>query len=377
MQAAHVVTVNVRCDRDEVVPELALDDVTERRQTHRGVDDEVGRATLDHPYVAPQQRVHVRLGHERYAVAQLRANEPRIGHWEIDHGRNGIVTAMSRERSGSACRTSDREPVPRIGRPRGQWRTRRDVRAPRDEIVAVATQLFADQGFDQTTMSEIARAAGLQQSSLYYWFKRKELILQAVFAVNRTPLEFIERVGAGSGSPALKLYRLIRFDTIQLCESPCDVLEVGRLAARQPELFADYWRDRQRLHDWVVSLVRAGVDEGEFVAVDPDLDRARPAVARRGDPALDSPRRAASARRLVALPLPAVHARSKPATSRRRPRCVRCCVQVRHARGAAGEGGGLRRRRRASERGRIDIDTASKRTAMPPAERAKCGGQSL
>ena len=92
-----------------------------------------------------------------------------------------------------------------------------------------------------------------------------------MFAVNRTPLEFIERVGAGSGSPPLKLYRLIRFDTMQLCESPCDVLEVGRLAARQPELFADYWRDRQRLHDWVASLVRAGTDEGEFVAADPDL----------------------------------------------------------------------------------------------------------
>jgi len=140
-----------------------------------------------------------------------------------------------------------------------------------NNCVATATQLFADNGFDQTTMSEIARAAGLQQSSLYYWFKRKELILQAVFAVNRTPLEFIERIGAGSGSPALKLYRLIRFDTIQLCESPCDVLEVGRLAARQSELFADYWRDRQRLHDWVVSLLRAGIDEGEFVEVDPDL----------------------------------------------------------------------------------------------------------
>ena len=158
----------------------------------------------------------------------------------------------------------------RVGRPRASGAATR-ARSPRDEIVAVATRLFADLGFDQTTMSEIARAAGLQQSSLYYWFKRKELILQAVFAVNRTPLEFIERVGAGSGSPALKLYRLIRFDTVQLCVSPCDVLEVGRLAARQPELFADYWRDRQRLHDWVVSLVRAGTDEGEFVSVDPDL----------------------------------------------------------------------------------------------------------
>jgi AcrR family transcriptional regulator len=164
----------------------------------------------------------------------------------------------------------DREPASRVGRPRTRGSTAQ-FRAPRDEIVSVATQLFADQGFDLTTMSEIARAAGLQQSSLYYWFNRKELILQAVFAVNRTPLEFIERIGAGSGSPALKLYRLIRFDTIQLCESPCDVSEVGRLAARQPDLFDAYWRDRQRLHDWVVSLLRAGVDENELIALDPDL----------------------------------------------------------------------------------------------------------
>jgi AcrR family transcriptional regulator len=181
----------------------------------------------------------------------------------------GIVTAMSRS-APDRRPDGDHAPVPRIGRPRANGSSAH-FRAPRDEIVAVATQLFADNGFDQTTMSEIARAAGLQQSSLYYWFKRKELILQAVFAVNRTPLEFIERIGAGSGSPALKLYRLIRFDTIQLCESPCDVLEVGRLAARQSELFADYWRDRQRLHDWVVSLLRAGINEDEFVEVEPDL----------------------------------------------------------------------------------------------------------
>jgi len=120
-------------------------------------------------------------------------------------------------------------------------------------------------------MSEIARAAGLQQSSLYYWFARKELILQAVFAVNRRPLEFIERIGAGSGSPALKLYRLVRFDTAQLCESPCDALEVAALAVRQPEAFPEYWRDRQRLHDWVVALLRAGMNEDIFVDVDPDL----------------------------------------------------------------------------------------------------------
>jgi AcrR family transcriptional regulator len=143
--------------------------------------------------------------------------------------------------------------------------------SPRDQIIAAAARLFAERGYAHTSMSEIARAAGLQQSSLYYWFRRKELILQATFAMNRIPLDFINIVGARSGSPALKLYRFVRFDTRQLCLSPCDFNEIERLAELQPDLFADFWADRQRLHDWVVTLIKAAVQEGQFIDCDPDL----------------------------------------------------------------------------------------------------------
>lgn len=137
-------------------------------------------------------------------------------------------------------------------------------------IIAAATRLFAERGYAQTTMSDIAREAGLQQSSLYYWFRRKELILQEALAVNRAPLEFIGRVGAGSGSPALKLYRLLRYDTRQLALSPVDFNEIERIAENQPDEFIDFWRDYTRLHEWVASLVRAGIDEGLFIDCDPD-----------------------------------------------------------------------------------------------------------
>jgi AcrR family transcriptional regulator len=156
-----------------------------------------------------------------------------------------------------------------LGRPRSTGSG--SVGSPRDQIVAVAGRLFGERGYAQVTMSDIARAAGLQQSSLYYWFRKKELVLQATFAVNRIPLEFINRIGAQSGSPALKLYRLVRFDTLQLCNSPCDVNELERLAEGQPEVFVGFWQDRQRLHDWVVTLVTAGTEEGQFVACDPEL----------------------------------------------------------------------------------------------------------
>ncbi|MDQ6615193.1 MAG: TetR/AcrR family transcriptional regulator [Actinomycetota bacterium] len=162
------------------------------------------------------------------------------------------------------------EELPRpLGRPRATGGV--PIGSPRDEIIAAAGRLFAERGYAHVSMSDIARAAGLQQSSLYYWFRKKELILQATLAVNRVPLEFINRIGARSGSPALKLYRLVRFDTRQLCRAPCDVNELERLAEGQPDVFAGFWEDRQRLHDWVVTLVGAAVEEGQFVACDPDL----------------------------------------------------------------------------------------------------------
>jgi AcrR family transcriptional regulator len=156
-----------------------------------------------------------------------------------------------------------------VGRPRIEGTS--GAASPRDEIIAAATHLFAEKGYGQTTMSDISRAVGLQQSSLYYWFRRKEMILGAVLTVNRAPLEFIGRVGAGSGAPSLKLYRLLRFDTRQLCLSPVDFNEIERLTENQPEDFADFWRDYTRLHEWVASLVRAGVDEGEFIDCDAEV----------------------------------------------------------------------------------------------------------
>jgi AcrR family transcriptional regulator len=163
-------------------------------------------------------------------------------------------------------------PTPRrrpIGRPR--LLDRPPVDSPRDGIVLAAGRLFAEFGYADVTMSDIARAAGLQQSSVYYWFRRKELILQATLEVNRLPVEFLRRITGEPGPPSVKLYRLLRFDTYQLCVSPLDVNEVERLAEQQPDVFAEYWEDNQRLYDGVCGLVQSGIDAGEFVECDAAL----------------------------------------------------------------------------------------------------------
>lgn len=156
------------------------------------------------------------------------------------------------------------------GRPR---KVPRDVdRDPRAEIIAAATRLFARRGIAATTMAEIAESAGLGASSLYYWFRSKQQILEVIIEdVNRAPLQLAEELAARSGPALARLRELIQLDVEALCALPFDINEVHRLAAEDDDAFDRYWSDRRRLIDAVERLVADGVRSGELRAVDPRL----------------------------------------------------------------------------------------------------------
>jgi AcrR family transcriptional regulator len=147
-----------------------------------------------------------------------------------------------------------------------------DAGDPRDEILSVASRLFTERGVGGTTMAEIARCSGLQQSSVYYYFRNKEQVLDALVAeANRAPLELVEQVRREGGAPAVQLYRIIRADVAALSALPYDLNELHRLAARDPKGFARYWNERDRLVRAVAEVIGEGVACGELRDVDPRL----------------------------------------------------------------------------------------------------------
>jgi len=159
-------------------------------------------------------------------------------------------------------------------RPRGRPRTKANPAAtdPRGDIVATASRLFAGKGVEAVTMAEIAEAAGLQQSSIYYWFGSKADILASILeSVNRVPLAIVERALEAEGPVADRLHRLLREDVLTLCGFPFDINEIHRLATRQPEAFTGYWEERRRLDADLERLVAEGVANGELRPVDPGL----------------------------------------------------------------------------------------------------------
>ena len=50
----------------------------------------------------------------------------------------------------------------------------------RQRILDVAAELFAEQGYDGTSLREIAERIGVTKAALYYHFQSKDQILQAL-----------------------------------------------------------------------------------------------------------------------------------------------------------------------------------------------------
>jgi AcrR family transcriptional regulator len=91
-------------------------------------------------------------------------------------------------------------------KPRGSGAERRD------EILAAAKELFANEGFARVTTRALAKKAGLSQTGLYLYFKTKEEILRAISdeTHNAMTVAFDRAAAAESVTPRETLKRLLR-----------------------------------------------------------------------------------------------------------------------------------------------------------------------
>lgn len=139
----------------------------------------------------------------------------------------------------------------------------------RGRIVAAAVELFAAQGFDATSVNEIAMRAGVAKGGLYHHFGSKDELLFEVYR------ELIDRQLAGmrsiqaSGLPAAEaLHALI----VDLVETTTDKVAEAKVFSREGHRLTDanqrrVRRARRAMHDAVLELVRDAQARGEFEAV--------------------------------------------------------------------------------------------------------------
>jgi AcrR family transcriptional regulator len=81
----------------------------------------------------------------------------------------------------------------------------------RAELVAAAAQLLHEQGFHRTTLADVAGRADVPLGNIYYYFKTKQALAEAVIHVDEQALRarFAEWTGAHR-SPSARLRCLVR-----------------------------------------------------------------------------------------------------------------------------------------------------------------------
>ena len=114
---------------------------------------------------------------------------------------------------------------------------KQDIPAPRRaQILAAATELFSRRGYHGVTVDAIAQRAGISKGNLYWYFKSKQEIFQALFTevvqrMEKPVLEIME----SDRTPREKLRALVRTNLDNAEANPDDVYLVWQMQA-QPEL---------------------------------------------------------------------------------------------------------------------------------------------
>ena len=134
------------------------------------------------------------------------------------------------------------------------------VSKTRAMLVDVARQLFAKNGFENTTMNDIAAASERGRRTLYTYFRSKEDIYLAVVQTELTRLfERMEEVARKQITPEEKIVQLI-FAHLEVIKEA--VYRNGNLRA---EFFRDMWKVESVRKDFdrtEIALFRRVISEG-------------------------------------------------------------------------------------------------------------------
>jgi TetR/AcrR family transcriptional regulator, cholesterol catabolism regulator len=142
----------------------------------------------------------------------------------------------------------------------------------RDELLAIAARLFAERGFKNTTVRDIADAAGILSGSLYHHFDSKESMVDELLDTFQTELwKQYDAISESDLSPRAKLEAIVRasFDAIDHHHSEVAIFQNDAAYLTTFDRFAYLDERNVRFRQLWTGLLEAAVRSGELRS---DLD---------------------------------------------------------------------------------------------------------
>jgi len=157
--------------------------------------------------------------------------------------------------------------------PKGIPLTEEELSRRRHEIFHEVVGIFLKKGFQETSMREIAGAAGLGKSTLYDYFQTKEEILVYFFEDQiRDLTESARRIALQNLSAEERLHQIMKAHLEFLQANKSLFAKLSLEAQRlKPESQKQIQAYRHAYQDLLCGLIEEGIREGLFRKVDPLL----------------------------------------------------------------------------------------------------------
>ncbi|HEX2314259.1 MAG TPA: TetR/AcrR family transcriptional regulator [Thermomonospora sp.] len=145
------------------------------------------------------------------------------------------------------------------------------VSAVERRILAAAVRLFAERGFDGTSVQEIVDRAQVTKGGLYHYFGSKQDLLYEIYhALIGRQLADLDRILAAGLDPAATVRAVIG----ALVESTAEHIDEAQVFAREMYKLDEEHRaavraDRRRYHTAFRDLIEQGQRDGVFAPVAP------------------------------------------------------------------------------------------------------------
>jgi len=142
----------------------------------------------------------------------------------------------------------------------------------REELLRIAGELFAQRGFRNTTVRDIADAAGILSGSLYHHFDSKESMVDELLDTFQTQLfETYDEIVASDRTPVGKIEAVVRasFDAIDQHHSEVAIFQNDATYLSSFDRFGYLAERNARFRELWSSLLKDAIAAGEFRA---DLD---------------------------------------------------------------------------------------------------------
>ncbi|GAA4347320.1 TetR/AcrR family transcriptional regulator [Actinomadura luteofluorescens] len=135
-----------------------------------------------------------------------------------------------------------------------------------DRLLAVATRMFAEKGFESTSVQEIVNAAGVTKGAMYHYFGSKDDLLYEIYhRLLGLQTSRLEQIADGPGTAAERL----RAAAVDVLNTSFLYLDDFTVFFRSTHLLSRDRREavraeRRRYHERFRALVEEGQREGTF-----------------------------------------------------------------------------------------------------------------